>query len=55
MVLVPDAVGQDGEEGSLWGLLSEAEVVITPVGQTQVDRKLSQHPRQRRSKVLLHI
>lgn len=37
LILVPDAVRQDGEERSLFVLLFEAEVRITPVGQTQVD------------------
>ncbi len=54
LVLVSDAVGQDGEESSLFGLLSEAEVQVSPVGQTQVDGKLPGHPWQRRSEVLLH-
>lgn len=55
LVLVPDAVGQDGEEGGLFDLLPEAEVRVSPVGQTQVDRELTRHPRQRGGKVLLHI
>lgn len=50
-----DAVWQDGEESVLFDLLSEAEVRVAPVGQTQVDGKLSGHPRQRRSEVLLHV
>lgn len=45
LILVSDAVWQDGEEGSLFLLLFEAEVGVAPVGQTQVNWKLTRHPR----------
>lgn len=54
VVLVADAVGQDGQEAVLLALLPEAEVRVPPVGQPQVDGELTRQPCQGRSKVLLH-
>lgn len=54
VVLVADAVGQDGQEVVPLALLPEAEVRVPPVRQPQVDGKLTWQPSQGRSKVLLH-
>lgn len=44
LVLVSDAVRQDGHETVSLHFLSEAEVGVSSVRQTQVDWKLSWHP-----------
>lgn len=54
MVLVADAVGQDGQEAVLLALLPEAEVRVPPVGQPQVDGELTRQRCQGWSKVLFH-
>lgn len=52
VVLMADAVRENGDEANLFVLLLEAEVDISPVGQSQKDRKRSWNGHHGRSSLL---